>query len=108
VKINPEEYKFVPGQSTLEEVDLDRIAVFVDGQRYTEAAARRDGDCAQQALRQGLVPGGKSLSGGRAHSPRFQVVLGEATAEKVRRAASEAEMSVSRWLRRTVEEKLAS
>ena len=63
MSINPEDYKFVPGQNALEEVDLDRTVVFVGGQRYTEAAARRDGECAQQAVRQGLVPGEEPPSG---------------------------------------------
>ena len=55
----------------------------------------------------GLTPGGKSLSGGSKHSPKFQVVLGEATAEKVLAAAKAEGMSVSRWLRRLAEREVA-
>jgi len=106
--INPADYVYVPGESIVEDIDLDQTSVYVDGRRYTEVDARRDSDEAERAYHAGLVPGGKSLSGGSTHSPKFQVVLGEATAEKARRAAVDEGMSVSRWLRCVVEEKLAA
>jgi len=106
--INPLDYVYVPGESVVEDVDLDQTPVYIDGKRYTEADARRDSDEAERTYRAGLVPGGKSLSGGSTHSPKFQVVLGESTAEKARQAAANEGMSVSRWLRGVVEEKLAA
>ncbi|MGO1638922.1 hypothetical protein [Ancrocorticia populi] len=51
----------------------------------------------------GLIPGGKSLSGQGKHSPRIQVVLSEQVAEEVRERAEAEDMSVSRWVRRLVE-----
>ncbi|ALN14710.1 hypothetical protein [Acidipropionibacterium acidipropionici] len=51
----------------------------------------------------GLVPGGKSLSGGRTHSPKVQVVLSRETEQKVRERADAEHMSVSRWIRRVLE-----
>jgi len=106
--INPADYVYIPGESVVEDIDLDQTPVYIDGQRYTEADARRDGDEAERAYQAGLIPGGKSLSGGSTHSPRFQVVLGVATADRARQAAADEGMSMSRWLRRVVEEKLAA
>lgn len=71
------------------------------------ASAPTDADLGTRRRLAGLTPGGTSLSGGSKHSPRFQVVLGEATAEKVRIAADAENMSVSRWLRRLVEREVA-
>jgi hypothetical protein len=73
-----------------------------------EADQIADRITAEAGLPPGLVPGGKSLSGGRNHSPRFQVVLGEDTAAKVRAAAHDRGMSVSRYLRGVVEQELAA
>jgi hypothetical protein len=90
------------------DVDLDREVIHdaYTGQRLTNQVIDQENDTIDR--RYGLVPGGKSLSGGSTHSPKFQVVVGEKTAERVRQAASDAHMSVSRWLRNTVEEKLAA
>ena len=108
MNINPADYVYIPGQSIVEDIDLDKTPIYIDGQRYTEADARHDADEAKRAYRSGLVPGGKSLSGGSKHSPRFQVILGEPTATKARQAAAAEGMSISRWLRHVVEEKLAA
>lgn len=106
--IDTSKYRYVPGESTVEDIDLDETPLFIDGERYTEADAVRDSEEAERRYRAGLIPGGKSLSGGSIHSPRFQVILGEAIADKVRQAAAEEKVSVSRWIRHTVEEKLAA
>ena len=108
MNINPADYRYIPGESIVEDIDLDKTPIYINGRRYTEADARRDADEAERIYRAGLIPGGKSLSGGSTHSPRFQVVLGEATAEKARQAAADEGMSISRWLRRVVEEKLSA
>jgi hypothetical protein len=51
----------------------------------------------------GLVPGGKSLSGGHVRSPKVQVVLSYETERKVRARAAAEHMSVSHWIRRVLE-----
>lgn len=51
----------------------------------------------------GLVPGGKSLSGGHTRSPKVQVVLSRETEQKVRERADAEHMSVSHWIRRVLE-----
>ena len=56
----------------------------------------------------GLIPGGKSLSGDGSHSPVLRLVVSDVTKEKVAKAAAAEGMSVSRWLRSVVEEKLAA
>lgn len=108
--INPHDYQYIPGVT--EAVDVDDIGALdlhdLSGNPITEESLARDADEAERRQRAGLVPGGKSLSGGGVHSPRFQVVLGSDTAAKLRQRAGEADMSVSRYLRRIVEEKLAA
>jgi hypothetical protein len=91
---------------TAQDIDLDQVAVTVNGHRYTNADAERDADAAERRLAN-LRPGGKSLSAGQIHSPRFQVILGETTAHKVRAAAAAEGMSVSKWIRRVLESKVA-
>jgi hypothetical protein len=108
IALDPSRYRYIPGETIVEDIDLDETPIYIDGKRYTEADALRDSLEAERLQRAGLVPGGKSLSGGHTHSPRFQLVLGEQTAEQVRQAARAEHMSISRWLRRTVEEKLAA
>jgi len=49
-----------------------------------------------------LKPGGKSLTGGRTHSPKFQVVLPEPIAANVRALSAADGVSVSKWLRQLV------
>ncbi|MCL1923376.1 MAG: hypothetical protein FWG15_05930 [Propionibacteriaceae bacterium] len=91
--------------------DPDIDEAYFDGERITTDMIDHMEAQAMEGMkipRPWLKPGGKSLSGGDKHSPRFQVILGENTAEQVRSAASAEHMSVSRWLRRTVEEKLAA
>jgi hypothetical protein len=56
----------------------------------------------------GLTPGGKSLSGDGSHSPQFKVTLGTHTAREVKRRAEAERMSVSKWMRKLIEEKLAA
>ena len=105
--IDPSRYVYHPGVDEVGDIDLDQTPVYIDGKRYTEADAERDADEAEREVRAGLIPGGKSLSGGTKRSPCFQVVLGETTAAKVRAAAEAERMSVSRWLRKLVEDRVA-
>jgi len=84
----------------------------VDGLPITPELLQRAAEAAEVpagvVARPWLKPGGKSLSGGSAHSPRFQVVLGDVAASKLRERAAADNMSISRWLRRVVERELAA
>ena len=90
-------------------IDLDNEAVYDahTGERVTS-------DVADQWARQdetryrGLIPGGKSLSGDGSHSPVLRLVVSSDTRDEVARRAKSEKMSVSRWLRSAVEEKLAA
>jgi len=90
------------------EIDLDTEVVHdaVTGQRITNATIDREND--EIDRRYGITPGGKSLSKDGSHSPVLRLVVSKDTKEKIGQAAAAEEMSVSRWLRRTVEEKLAA
>ncbi|MDR1213937.1 MAG: DNA-binding protein [Propionibacteriaceae bacterium] len=106
------QYRFIPGVSKVTwDGDLDETPVYIDGRRYTEADAEADADRAEQMLRDGLVPGlipgGKSLSGGGKHSPVVRVVLSEDTLAQVKARATQSHMSVSKYLRRMIEASLA-
>jgi len=105
---DPSKYRYVPGVSLVGNIDLDETVIHDQtGRRVTEADVEAE---YQEALarRQNLVPGGKSLSGGSTHSPRLHVVVSREVEAKIRQEAQRSHMSVSRWLRRTVEEKLAA
>jgi hypothetical protein len=54
----------------------------------------------------GLIPGGKSLSGGTVHSPSIRVVLSEDTAADVKHRAELSNMSMSKWIRKLIEKEL--
>jgi len=108
--VDTSKYRYIPGESVvIDDLDLDALHLHdINGNPITEESLERDADEAERIYHSGLIPGGKSLSGGSTHSPRFQVILGEATAERARQAAADEGMSMSRWLRRVVEEKLAA
>ncbi|MDR0991020.1 MAG: DNA-binding protein, partial [Propionibacteriaceae bacterium] len=99
-------YRYVPGVSIAEDIDLDETPVSVGGRRYTEADAEADSVAAERRQLAGLVPGGKSLSGGRTHSPAVRVVLPEDTLAEVKRQAANRHMSISRFLRGLIEREL--
>lgn len=86
-KIDPARFVYRPGISEVDDVDLDQVEIHnaATGQRVTEsdvAAEARELDRAR-----GLIPGGKSLSGGATHSPVLRVVVSEDTADAVRARA---------------------
>ena len=98
----------LPTMEYVGEIDLDKEVIHDahTGERITNELIDRDNDEIDCQYR--LIPGGKSLSGDGSHSPVLRVVVSASTKEKVQQAASNEGMSVSRWLRRTVEEKLAA
>ena len=100
---DPTRYRVRPGSITeATDVDLDEIDIVIDGKRYTEA----DAGLIENRHR-GLVPGGKSLSGGKILSPVLRPVVPEDTFNKVKAAAEEQGMSVSKWLRKFITDKAA-
>lgn len=90
------------------DIDLDTEVVYdaYTGERLTNEVIDRMND--EEDRRYGLIPGGKSLNGDGTHSPVLRLVVSNDTQAKVKEAAEAEHMSVSRWLRRTVEEKLAA
>ena len=110
-EIDLSRYRYIPGESIVldeDDIDLDSLGLHdFAGDPITEESCEREAVEDEKRFRAGLIPGGKSLSGDGRRSPCFQVVLGEATAAKVRAAASDAGMSVSKWIRRTLEDKVA-
>ena len=111
-RMNDEEdrrYGLIPGVSEVVDLDLDRLNLHdLNGNPITEESCERDADEAERRFFAGLVPGGKSLNGDGTHSPVLRLVVSRDTKTKIKEAAEAEHMSVSRWLRRTVEEKLAA
>ena len=106
--LNPDRYRYIPGETEVEDIDLDEVVIHnaVTGLRVTNADVEREAEELEQRY-PGLKPGGKSLSGDGSHSPVLRVVVSKETRAKVDAAAEQENMSVSKWLRRLVEEKLA-
>jgi len=102
--VDASRYVYQPGVSEVGDIDLDETVVYVNGVRYTEA----DADQAERSQAAGLIPGGKSLSGGATHSPAVRVVLSEDTLAQVKERARQSHMSVSRYVRGVVERDLAT
>jgi len=99
---------------TIKLFDPEAEEAYVNGQRVTtelinqmEARAMK-GAKVPKKQRPWLKSGGKSLSGDGSHSPVLRMVVSVDTRDEVARRAAAEKMSVSRWLRRTVEEKLAA
>ncbi|MCL1898079.1 MAG: DNA-binding protein [Micrococcales bacterium] len=79
-----------------------------DGRRITDQVVEHYAEIAErQGPPAGLIPGGKSLSGGRQHSPQITVTLSTATNQALRERAAAEKMSVSRWTRRLIEREVA-
>jgi hypothetical protein len=108
MKIDPARYTFKPGDKVeVSDIDLDQEVVIVDGKRYTEADAEADADIAEARFR-GLRRGGKSMSKDGEHSPAVSVVLPREVRDQVVAQAKAEGMSVSKWVRRLVIEKVTS
>jgi len=102
-------YRYIPGVSEVSDIDLDQTVIHdQNGNRVTETDVEAEYKALKAAREKNLLPGGKSLSGGTTHSPRLHLVVSADTERRIREEAKRAGMSVSRWLRRTVEEKLAA
>jgi len=97
-------YRFIPGVSEVGDIDLDKVVIHDQhGNRITEATLDQEyEEMAKQYP--GLRPGGKSLSGDGSHSPVLRTVVSKDTQQRVKQSAHQAGMSVSKYLRRVVEE----
>ena len=107
--INTTRYRYIPGETEVTDIDLDEVVVHhaVTGERVTEADIEREAEQLEQQY-PGLRPGGKSLSGDGSHSPVLLVVVSKETRAKVDSAAEKEGVSVSKWIRGVLEEKLAA
>jgi hypothetical protein len=101
-------YKKLERVESVEEVNLDETVVHDRDHRYTEADGERESDRIAASPWPGLTPGGKSLSGGARHSPVVRAVVGQDTYQAIQARAKAEGMSVSKWIRRTLEAKLAA
>jgi hypothetical protein len=103
-KIDPAAIRF-DDDTVVEDIDLAEEEIVVDGERLTdERADQIAADLLAKARARNLVPGGKSLSGGRKHSPVVQVRVSEVTRTKLEAIAKGRRMSVSKLSRQVLDE----
>ena len=92
--------------------DPEHDVAYYQGERLTDELALQISDRldheANPAMFPGLRPGGKSLTGGKRHSPSIQVVLPADVHAEVTRRAEAAHMGVSKWARQVIERELAN
>ena len=101
-------YTYTPGVDDAFDIDLGETVVHDrSGRRVTEAIL--DAEFEEMAKPYpGLRPGGKSLSGDGSISPRFQIRLDKATAQRVRDRAAAEKKSPAKLLRELVTADLAA
>jgi hypothetical protein len=70
--IDPEDYKYIPGVSEVVwDADIDELGLHdLDGNPIAEESLGRESEKWESRTRAGLIPGGKSLTGGSGTSPR--------------------------------------
>lgn len=103
---NPADY-VIGDDVQVSDVDLKQEEVYVDGERLTDERVEQMASESLRLAREreaNLIPGGKSLSGGSAHSPAVQVVVSKATHAKLKELARSRKMSVSKLLRPVLDE----
>lgn len=108
-KIDPRDYIVTPDTeiSTIDLVSEEFISH--DGRRLTEDLADELAREAQAEIRQrNLIPGRKSLSGGRQHSPTIRVRVPEQLREKAAQRATAEGVTLSVLTREALEHYLAS
>lgn len=105
--MNPEEY-IVSEDATTENVDLDREDVRLpDGRRLTdELGADIPRRSLAAARRRNLIPGRKSLSGGKTHSPHVSFRVPANLRQRAEEVAEAEGVTVSRLGRKALEEYL--
>ena len=107
--IDPSKY-VVTEDDIIEDVNLDAEVVRLkDGRRLTnELAEQLAEETLAEARRRNLVPGRKSLSGGRAHSPRVQFRVPDSLRSAAEKQAAREGVSLSALARRALERYLSS
>ena len=105
MSVDPGKYVVKPGD-TISDVDLDVEGVFLpDGRRLTEELAEQiAAEQVRAARERNLIPGRKSMSGGKKHSPVVQFRVPEQLHHEVERLAAEQGVSVSALSRKALEE----
>jgi len=105
----PTDY-IIGDDATIEDANLNEREIYYQGERLTEARAAELGEIAAREAEQtrdartaNLIPGGKSLSGGSKHSPVVQARVSEETRAKLEAIALVLGMSVSKLLRKVIE-----
>lgn len=89
------------------DVDLDKEAVFVNGERLTD---ERVEEMAAESVRlarareANLVPGGKSLSGDGTHSPIMQTRVPAAVRDQLQEIAKRRGVGTSKLLREAIDQ----
>jgi fructose-bisphosphate aldolase class 1 len=109
--IRPAPELAVTDDTVIEAIDLAETEVIVDGERLTDERADEiaaDVLARARAHNAGLIPGGKSLSGGTKHSPVVQVRVSEATRDRLQEIAAARHMSVSKLSRQVLDEFVAA
>jgi len=95
--------KYTPGPP----IDLDAEPVTVHGEKVDEQRAEQiAAETLAEARRRNLQPGGKSLSGGRKHSPVVQFRVPETTKQALDAQAEKLGVSPSKVGRLALEEYL--
>jgi hypothetical protein len=108
--IDPKDFVVGPDAS-IEETDLDGEPLIRRGGEVLneQGAEQLAGEAVSAFRRRGLIPGRKSLSGGKVHSPRVQYRVPEALLREAQeRAEREGLPSVHALARKALEEYLAS
>jgi hypothetical protein len=85
------------------DIDLDEEEFTFQGERLTENRAQQIAE-ERWERSANLVPGGKSLSGGRKHSPVVQTLVSETTRAKLEAIAKARNVSVSKLSRQVLDE----
>ena len=92
---------------TIQDVNLAEDEIIVDGERLTDERADEitaDVLAKARAYNTGLIPGGKSLSGGGKHSPVIQTRVSETTRDRLAAIAKKRQMSVSKLSRQVLDD----
>ncbi len=99
----------IGADAVIEEVDdLDARNITYQGESLTEARLAELNEIAEREAvarrNAGLVPGGKSLSGGGRHSPVVQVRVSESPRDKLKAIADSRRISVSKLSRQVLDD----
>jgi hypothetical protein len=96
--MDTQKFRITP-ETRVSDIDLDsEVFTLPDGTRLTEEKAEQLADATERRLA-GLVPGRKSLSGGKVHSPVLQLRVPVALRDKLEQIAADRGENVSKVAR---------